>query len=184
MNLDAYNDMARQENVGITNATPEYIPGYDPDQDPWYDVGNKPHYSADLYLASQNYWAGKTGQQSPPPPDYRRYKGRMRLGRYLDVYGCQAHMRGSRHNWQTKRWAVIIGMGALLAVGVEFGILDLLALPILLVLWAVTKVFYAMQYGRYYDAQKAILQTGQPVWLPYERKRLRWIKRNAFYVWP
>jgi hypothetical protein len=188
MQLDAYNDMTRQEQAnqyaGIVNATPEYIPGYDPDQDPLYQIGDKPHYSADLHLASMNYWAGKTGREGPPPPSYRVINGTSVLGRFVDVYGCQAHMRAARHNWQAKLWGAIIMAGVALACGVEFGILDVAVFLLAAPLFIAVKLHYNQIYRRYYTVQAQILQSGEPVWVPYERKRLKLIEQSSFYVWP
>jgi hypothetical protein len=85
MRIDAYDDWCRREAeqqwVGVENQVTGYIPGYDPDNDPWYNVAGKPHYSEDLFVASENYWAGRTGSTTPPAPSYRDGK----LGRMVDA---------------------------------------------------------------------------------------------------
>jgi hypothetical protein len=93
-------------------------------------------------------------------------------------------MREARHNWQVRWWGAIITFGCLLAFGVELGVLDVAALPIFAGIWLTWKHHYARQYRKYYNAQAEILATGKPVWVSYERKRLRLIERNAFYSWP
>jgi hypothetical protein len=107
------------------------------------------------------------------------------LGRYMDPYGCQAHIRGQRKLWE--KWYTqffIIAAGALI-FGPET---DFLSLAFLAVPWAIV-YFYVKsrrrrQYDLYYAVQEEILRTGEPQWVPYDKVRLHMIDRNPLAVWP
>jgi hypothetical protein len=186
MRLDAYADMQAQQeakyDIGTEGHTTAYIPGYDPDTDPMYNFAGKAHYSEDCRVDSENYWAGKTGQLTPPPPSYHRVHGRLRLGRLMDVYACQAVMRQARHDWQVRWWRVVQSVTVGMGIGVEYN--DIFLWPMYATVWWMVKAHYNRIYKRYYSAQKAILQSGEPVWMPYETKTLRQIKKNSFFTWP
>lgn len=161
----------------------EYIPGYDPDTDP--EAHKRLFYDADLRLASKNYWAGVTGQETPPPPEYWPYYGRMRLCRLLDVYGAQAQMRRAQHAYRRFNYTVIAGVvifavcifESAMILAVLAGILGVVALGI-------GKLVYGHQYGKHYDAQKRALAAGEAVWVPYDRWQLQKMKTDNFYLWP
>jgi hypothetical protein len=200
MNIDAYDDQTRWEqnhpqdftsrwqqaspnNPWIQHyirASEGYIPGYDPDNDPMYHIEGKRHYMADLYLESENWWWNQ-GWQQRPAPSYRRVHGREKLGRMVDVYGAQAWLRWSKHEWRSKLWLIILVIGVSLGFGAAIGIFDLLLIPlIVLPVW----LYFRHWYVKYYRVQQRVLDSGEPQWVPYERKRLRLIRRSPFYLWP
>jgi hypothetical protein len=186
MRIDAWEDIRAQ------NAPPpqpndwpvDYRPGYNPDEDPLYDVTYQPSYSADLKVASMTYWTGKTGQSSPPPPTFDHGQ----LGRYMDVYGCQAWMRHIRHFYLAERYALwgLIGLSlglSWLTGPFGFAIAVLFALGALGLL-AVLKLRCSRIYDRYYDAQLTILKTGEPVWIPFSATQLKAMRKNPGRTWP
>ena len=195
MRLDAWEDQQVAQIQQSNDPRDHYIPGYDPDNDGWYDVNWKPDYTADLHLASQEFWKRYHREEDPPAPSYRAYKPwkwaetRRMLGREMDVYGCQAMMRSARHQYQSRLYASIIGgiisLGSFAAAGgVGIAISIVLILIVVPPLALFVRWHYNEIYRRYYYAQAEILKTGQPVWVPYSRKDLRRIKTTAGPIWP
>jgi hypothetical protein len=179
MNVDAWDDRVRWEEAH--QPQPDYIPGYDPDVDPMYSIAGKKHYSADLYIESQNYWATLTGRDEPPAPSYQLVHGRQKLGRYVDLYAAQAWLRWAKHEWRSKLWGIMILIAATLAFGLAAGIFDVIGVVlIVLPIW----LYYRHYYVKYYRIQQRVLDSGHPQWVPYEWRRLRLIKRSSWYLWP
>lgn len=139
----------------------------------------------DLVLASKNYWAGRTGREKPPAPTFRVVRGRKMLGRYMDPYGCQAHLRAQRSLWEKWYTGFFIScIPAILFGGADSIIGLFLVVPIYAVWYFSVKAKHRRQYYQYYDIQNQILQTGEPKWVPYDKARLKLLDRNPLAVWP
>jgi Na+-transporting methylmalonyl-CoA/oxaloacetate decarboxylase gamma subunit len=147
----------------------------------------KPEY-ASYSLDSQNYWAGLRGSPNPPAPSFRLVKGvfgsRQKLGRYMDPYGCQAHMQMQKSLWTSRYTGFLIAAGS----AAVFGGIDLvfifLVLPIYAIWYLSMRAFYRRRYDRYWGVIREIERTGQPVWVPYSRERRKRIAVNPLEVWP
>jgi hypothetical protein len=183
MRLDAW--AAQQQQQAQQTTGQDFIPGYDPDEDPLYDINWKPDYHADLQLASQSYWTQETGSPTPPLPTYQQGT----LGRMVDVYGCQAMMRSARHQYQSRLYASImgvvastVGLAAAGAEGVAGAIIFALFIGAPLILWR--RYHYNQIYRCYFYAQEKILKTGKPVWVPFSRGDLRRIRNTQGPIWP
>jgi hypothetical protein len=181
MKLDAAGAAARQYS-GDDYKGP-YIPGYDYDEDDQADT--RQFYIEDLRMASKNYWAARTGQEDPPPPTYRFYHHRNQLGRAMDPYGCQVHMRWARRRmdrvWRSFYWAVGIAFLA------SFGFTALIGLAVAivgLIVVGILNLWYRYNYALYYRCQEHCLEIDGPVWEPFTRRQLRQIKGDNFYIWP
>jgi len=137
-------------------------------------------------MASRNFWAGYSdlNASEPPPPSIRMVKGKPKLGRYLDFYGCQALMEREQRAWT--RWYtgffVSIGLGALFSA-IDF-VFVFIALPIFIVWYLAVKLRYYLPYSHYWKIQQEINRTGKPVWEPYSRHRRNVIDHNPMAVWP
>jgi hypothetical protein len=140
---------------------------------------------ADLQLASQNYWAGRTGRESRPTPTLRLIDGKMTLGRYMDPYGCQALMRGSRKAWQkwyTPFFIVLLG-SVIFGPDTDF-IGTILAAMILAPWYFAVKAKYRRNYDYYFAVQAECLRTDQPQWVAYTKKELKFMDRYPPTVRP
>ena len=139
---------------------------------------------ADLLLASQNFWAGRTGREYPPAPTFRDVKGRKMLGRYMDPFGCQAHMRSQRGLWEKWYTNFFITIGCtVLFCEVDWLSIFLIG-PLCALRYFYIKDKYRRQYDTYYAVQDEIIQTGEPKWVPYDKKRLALINQNPSACWP
>ena len=139
---------------------------------------------ADLRIASKNYWAGRTGREDPPAPTLRDVDGKMMLGRYMDPFGCQAHLRTQHRLWD--RWYTEFFIScaiALVLAPIAWPTIFIFA-PIYFVWYRATKAKHRRQYNLYYAVQDQILQTGESAWVPYDKTRLKLIDRNPLAVWP
>jgi hypothetical protein len=139
----------------------------------------------DLELASKNYWAGRTGREDPPAPTYRMVGGKRMLGRYMDPYGCQGHMRSAHIRWQNwyTGFFVALGIGVLLGPDTDFVSLIIAGLPCA-IWYFCAKRSHRKQYDLYYGIQERIIETGEPQWVPYDKTRLELLDRNPLAVWP
>ena len=111
--------------------------------------------------------------------------GRRMLGRYMDPYGCQAHLRSQRNLWEKWYTGFFISCG----IAVVFGEVDFVAAFIAIPLYAIwyfyVKAKHTRQYNLYYKIQdKIINENGEPQWVPYDRDRLKLIDMNPMAVWP
>lgn len=138
-----------------------------------------PRYAGYL-LDSQDYWAGQRGTVNPPAPSFRLVKGKQKLGRYLDPFGASALMENQKVSWEGwySRFLISAG-GSILLAGV-----CLLALPILAVWYLGVRWQYRRRYDYYWRILQEIEETGQPVWVPYSKERLRLIEVRPQAVWP
>lgn len=128
----------------------------------------------DLQLASQNYWAGRTGRETPPAPTFRMIDGKKTLGRYMDPYGCQLHMRASRMGWE--KWYVpfLITIGISIVFGPETDFFGLIGCFLIFAPWYfLKKAKFRRWYDSYLSVQAECLRTDEPQWMPYSKKRLR-----------
>jgi hypothetical protein len=140
---------------------------------------------ADLRLASQNYWAGRTGLENPPAPTLRMIRGRKMLGRYMDPYGCQCHLRAQRNLWEKWYTSFFITAVIILVSGPETDFLSLAIIgPIYAAYYFWNKAKHTRQYKMYYAVQDEILRTGEPEWVPYDKVRLKMLDRQPMAVWP
>lgn len=143
-----------------------------------------PNPFGDLALASKNFWAGHTGQEYPPAPSYREVGGKLKLGRYMDPYGCEAHIRGVKTRWAEWYMGFLISAG----IGVIFGTVDwvfiFVTLPIFAAWYFGVRSRYVKQYDLYYRIEERIIASGQPEWVAYDRDRLKLLDSNPLAVWP
>jgi hypothetical protein len=123
MRLDAWEaqqaQYQQQQPVVRDGIWRDFIPGYDPDDDHWAELLNRPMYFEDLRTASRGWWRPQKGTDGPPPPEYRYTDGVMQLGRYIDAYGAQAKMHWAKGKWNR---ALIAG-GIVLASSMVFGLI-------------------------------------------------------------
>lgn len=134
----------------------------------------------DLEQGSRNYWAGHISSENPPPPSYRRINGKLVLGRYMDPWGCQAHMRGAKGRWGKWYTDFFVISGSTVA----FGSGSILFLPLAFVLYFFRRGQVRQQYDLYYGVMNRIMRTGEPEWVPYDKDRLALIDRNPLAYWP
>jgi hypothetical protein len=138
----------------------------------------------DQSIGSKNYWAAHTGREDPPAPSYRMVKGKLKLGRYIDPYGCEAHMRSAKNLWAEWYTGFLISGG----IGALFGTVDwvfiFLVLPVFAVWYFVVRARFRHQYDQYYRIQERCLATGMPEWVAYDKDRLKLLDRNPLAVWP
>lgn len=145
-----------------------------PDENPFHD----------LAIASKNYWAGRTGREDPPAPTFRVVSGKQLLGRYMDPFGCQGHMRSAQTRWQKWYTGFFVSAGIGLVFAEVDWVLIFLALPIYAVWYFVVKARLANQYKLYYGVQEEIIRTGEPQWVPYDKDRLKLLDSDPRAVWP
>lgn len=138
----------------------------------------------DLVMSSRNYWAGRTGREKPPAPTFRMVNGKQLLGRYMDPYGCQAHMRAQHSLWE--QWYT--GFFVSCAVAIVFGAIDwftaFIAIPGYACWYFYVKAKHTAQYNLYYSVQDEIIKTEEPQWVPYDRERLKMLDSDPRAVWP
>jgi hypothetical protein len=143
-----------------------------------------PNPFGDLLIASKNYWAGHTGQEWPPAPSYREVGGKLKLGRYMDPYGCEAHIRGAKNRWAEWYTGFFISAG----IGALFGVVDwvfiFVALPVMAIWYFTVRAIHVKQYDLYYGVEQRTLATGEPEWVPYDKDRLKLLDENPLAVWP
>jgi hypothetical protein len=135
-------------------------------------------------LDSQDYWSQLRGQPEPPAPTYRMVDGEMKLGRYVDPYGAQGLMEAQKNLWS--RWYTRFLIAAaipVLFIGVDWVFL-FLALPILATWYLVKRNNHRRLYDNYYALLQEISDTGKPVWVPFDKDRLKLIDRRPQAVWP
>ena len=134
--------------------------------------------------ASQDYWLEVRGAEDPPSPTYRLVKGRQRLGRYLDPYGCLGLMAESKHRWTRWYTGFLIGVGiSLVFVEVDW-IFLVCGLPFLAGFYLIKRARLRARYDYYWSLLQEIERTGEPVWVAYSRDRLQLIERRPQAVWP
>ena len=161
-----------------------YVEGYDHDAHGIaYHALAAPHYDDDLRMASDQYWA-QQGRNGPPPPSYQD----GRLGRVMDIYGCQAMMRRNMHDWRKFFWRLALGAAVLLACGVEqplWGVI--IGFPIILAIGCVIasyRYYKKRRYMKYYSAQATILRSNTPLWVPYEKDQINKMTYDSRFQWP
>jgi hypothetical protein len=140
---------------------------------------------ADLETASSNFWAGRTGRERPPAPTYRiASNGKRMLGRYMDPFGCQGHMRYQRTLWKKYYTEFFIAGGSsVLFLDISWAAIILIG-PMLAARYFYVKNKHRKQYDLYYAIQDQILQTGEPQWVPYGKQRLKQINEDPETCWP
>jgi hypothetical protein len=110
--------------------------------------------------------------------------GRKMLGRYMDPFGCQVHIRNTRSRWEQWYTGFFVSVGLALL----FGEVDLLAIFLVFPFYAAwyfgMKAKHTRQYRLYYQVQDKILQTGEPQWVPYDKFRLKKIEQDPRLIWP
>jgi hypothetical protein len=138
----------------------------------------------DLAIASKNYWAARTGREYPPAPTFRIVNGKQKLGRYMDPFGCQGHMRSAKTLWEKWYTGFFISGG----IGLLFMEIDwvffLVALPLMGAWYFGVKAKHRHQYDLYYGIQEEIIRTGEPQWVPYDKERLKLLDSDPRAVWP
>ena len=140
---------------------------------------------ADLRIASKNYWAARTGREDPPAPTYRNVNGTLMLGRYMDPYGCQAHMRNQKILWDKWYPNFLVGIGISLLLGPETDFISLVLIGGVMGFWYLrVKAKHRREYTLYYDVQDEILSSGEPEWVPYDKKRLQLMDKYPEALWP
>jgi hypothetical protein len=146
-------------------------------------MANSPE-SDQLWLQAKNYWAGRTGRELPPTPTVRVVDGNERLGRYMDPYGCQILMNGSKLQWRDfYTWFFLATGGLALTAVIDFWFI-FVTLPLLGTWYFWNKAKWRRQYDMYYGVQQRILQAGEPQWVPYDRRRLKSIERSPEAIRP
>jgi hypothetical protein len=138
----------------------------------------------DLLLGSKNYWAGRTGREYPPAPTFRMVRGKKMLGRYMDAFGCQAHMRGAGRRWEKWYTGFFISCGITLLFADIDWVFCFIALPAYALWYFSVKAKHRRQYDRYFAVQDEVLRSGEPEWVPYDKDRLKLIDKNPLAVWP
>ena len=139
----------------------------------------------DLLLARANYWCGQRGKEDPPQPSYRMVDGESKLGRYIDVYGCQVNMLGAQLGWQKKYIPILLGAGAGLLFAEVSWLFLLFFLPIFGLYYLLRRSKYRRQYVLYFEELDHLQQTGQMHdWMPYDSVRLRAMKEHPEAMWP
>lgn len=146
---------------------------------------NHPNPFHDYVIASRNYWSGRTGRESPPPPSYRLVDGKQTLGRLMDPFGCQGQMAAYRNLWK-KFWIRFVIVMGVLILCTEIDIIFLfLEVPIFATIYLVMRARYQRQYDKYYAVcQRIIVDNGEPEWVPYDKDRLKLLDRTPLAVWP
>lgn len=135
-------------------------------------------------IESSNFWAGRRGYEDPPPPTYRTVNGKRVFGRYMDPWGCQAIMDWSQGKWEGIYKPAIIQL-AVMGVVVEFAAIYLLVvLPIALALYWWHRRKLRNIFMHYYGPQQEMIETGEPVWVPYDKRRLWVMSRHPQAYWP
>jgi hypothetical protein len=139
---------------------------------------------ANYLLDSQDYWSQLRGSADPPAPSYRLVKGKQKLGRYMDPFGCMGLMQNQKDLWS--KWytgfLIVAGSAAVFA-GVD-AVFIFLVLPIYAIWYLSVRARYRRRYDQYYAVLQEIERTGQPVWVPYSRYRLKLIDVRPTMVWP
>jgi len=147
------------------------------------NYGGHPKYYPYL-LESQNYWAQLRGDENPPAPSYRMVRGKRRLGRYMDPYGCMGLMENQKDLWSRWYTGFLLGAGtSVLFIEVDW-VFIVFCLPILALWYWLGRRKRRAKYDRYYRVIEEIEDTGQPVWVPYDKERLRRIERSPEAIWP
>lgn len=108
----------------------------------------------------------------------------MRLGRYMDPYGCQAHMRAAQDRWQKWYTGFFISVGAAALFGAVDFVFIFGALPILGCWYLAKRAWTRRQYDLYFGIMDEIIRTGKSMWVPYDKDRLRLLDREPLAVWP
>jgi hypothetical protein len=110
--------------------------------------------------------------------------GKQRLGRYMDPYGCQAHMQSVKQRWQRWYSGFLIGIGAsLLFIEVD-AFFVCLVVPVLAVWYLCKRAIIRRRYDYYYGIGAEIVRTGEPVWVPYNRQQLKALEKEPLGRWP
>lgn len=143
-----------------------------------------PAPNRDLQIASMNYWAGRTGREQPPAPTFRMVDGKKTLGRYMDPYGAQAHIRNTRAGWE--KWYVpfLISCAVALLLGEITWITWFVFLPVYAFWYFAKKASFRRRYESYFGVQQECLRTNEPQWVPYTKKQLKFMDRNLPAVMP
>jgi hypothetical protein len=142
-----------------------------------------PKYTSYL-LDSQDYWAGLRGSPDPPAPSFRLIKGKQKLGRYMDPFGCQGLMQNQKHLWEKWYTGFLIVAGSAAVFGGVDALFLFLVLPIYAAWYLSVRAVYRRRYDRYWAVLQEIERTGQPVWVPYDKRRLKLIDARPQAVWP
>lgn len=143
----------------------------------------KPQW-ASYSLDSQDYWCQLRGSPDPPAPSFRLVKGKQKLGRYMDPFGCQALMQMQKSLWQRWYTGFLIVAGAAAVFGGVDAVFIFLVLPIYVAWYLSVRAVHRRRYDRYWDIQQEIERTGGPVWAPYDKRRLRVIDVRPMEIWP
>ena len=124
------------------------------------------------------------GDMDPPAPTYRAVDGKQKLGRYVDPYGAMGLMHEAKARWEHwyPSFLVYSGIGPLFT-GVTW-VFTVLILPFLVVWYLIQRAKFRRQYDRYWRVLQEIEDTGQAVWVPYEKDRLDLISARPQAVWP
>jgi len=139
----------------------------------------------DLLLESQNFWAGQPGgRETPPPPSYQMVEGQMKLGRFLDPFGCQARMRTAKNLWHKWYMGFFFTVAPLLLfLEVDWFILFFL-LPLGFGLYVIIRNRYRSEYDRYFGLLHQVMDARRPLWVAFTDRELKVIERNPRAVFP
>jgi len=138
----------------------------------------------DFLHSSQDYWLDVRGDMDPPAPSYRQINGKAVLGRYMDPWGAQGLMYEAKVRWEQwyPSFLVNSAIGPLFT-GVTW-VFTILILPFLAVWYLVKRSYFRRQYDRYYRVLEECERTNQPVWVPFDKDRLKLIEARPQAVWP
>jgi hypothetical protein len=132
---------------------------------------------SDLQTASQNFWAGRTGRETPPAPTLREVDGKQMLGRYMDPWGCEAMKRACHAGWND--WLTnFFWFAAPCLLFLEFDWFSLfIIVPVVMARYTYVKAKWRSKYVYYESIQQKIMETDEPQWVPYDAKRLKKMDR-------
>jgi hypothetical protein len=142
----------------------------------------EPFYS--LKVSSSNYWAGRTGRDCPPPASLRTIDGKPILGRYLDPFGCEACMVWARQEYQKKLHRVLVVLAVLGVASLLDVVFLLIVVPLFVVTLWIVRGQFAKHFGIYHRVNEEIQRSGKPVWEPFDKVRLHYMRHNPNSVWP
>ena len=153
-------------------------------------------YGYQYWLDACDYWCQVRGQPEPPAPSWREVDGKMVMGRYVDPCGAVGLMQSTKDEWHHWYIRFLVSCAIPVAIlGVDAGLI-FIALPIWVIWYLAKRNHYRKLYDEYYAILQEINRTGgqrmdngdvwpgDPVWVPYNKDRLKLIERRPSGVWP
>ena len=97
----------------------------------------------------------------------------MTLGRYMDPFGCEAHMRTQQMGWQKWMLGFMVTAGVTVAFAEIDWFLILVAAPLYALWYFGVKAKRRAKYERYEAIRQQIIDTGEPQWVAYDKATLQ-----------